>query len=447
MKKLLFFAFLFMAGSSLFALQADSPAVLISKANYFVTLLEKEAFNEAAKDFDARMAAALPADKLREAWQQIQAQAGSFKEKTATRTEKKGAYDIIYVLCAFEKTNLDVKIVFGKDQKIAGLFFVPGKGPEEWKAAGYVERKAFAEIDIPRISEEWPLPATLSLPVGSGPFAAVILVHGSGPNDRDESIGPNKPFRDLAWGLASKGIAVLRYEKRTKFMADKMKSLKKLTVKEETIDDVIAAVNLLRNNKKIDANKIIVLGHSLGATLIPRIAALDKRIAGFIMLAGAARPLEDLILEQYEYIFSLQDELPAEQNNQLQKIREKVANVKKLNGKNSLKVKDLPFRVPASYWLDLKKYDLLSMAKKMNRPLLVLQGERDYQVTMTDFKIWSEAFAGHKNVSLKSYPALNHLFISGTGKSTPEEYTVAGHVAAQVLSDIGGWVKNNFDKP
>ena len=190
-----------------------------------------------------------------------------------------------------------------------------------------------------------------------------------------------------------------------------------------------------------------MLGHSLGATLIPRIAALDKRIAGFIMLAGAARPLEDLILEQYEYIFSLQDELPAEQNNQLQKIREKVANVKKLNGKNSLKVKDLPFRVPASYWLDLKKYDLLSMAKKMNRPLLVLQGERDYQVTMTDFKIWSEAFAGHKNVSLKSYPALNHLFISGTGKSTPEEYTVAGHVAAQVLSDIGGWVKNNFDKP
>ena len=224
MKKLLFFAFLFMAGSSLFALQADSPAVLISKANYFVTLLEKEAFNEAAKDFDARMAAALPADKLREVWQQIQAQAGSFKEKTATRTEKKGAYDIIYVLCTFEKTNLDVKIVFGKDQKIAGLFFVPGKGPEEWKAAGYVERKAFAEIDIPRISEEWPLPATLSLPVGSGPFAAVILVHGSGPNDRDESIGPNKPFRDLAWGLASKGIAVLRYEKRTKFMADKMKS-------------------------------------------------------------------------------------------------------------------------------------------------------------------------------------------------------------------------------
>ena len=88
----------------------------------------------------------------------------------------------------------------------------------------------------------------------------VVLVHGSGPNDRDETIGPNKPFRDLAWGLATRGIAVLRYEKRTKRHRLKMALLaNSLTVKEETIDDAVAAVTTLHAVEEIDASRIFVL--------------------------------------------------------------------------------------------------------------------------------------------------------------------------------------------
>src|SRR5262249_23144105 len=145
-----------------------------------------------------------------------------------------------------------------------------------------------------------------------GPFPAVVLVHGSGPNDRDETILGNKPFRDLAGGLASQGIAVLRYEKRTRAHAAKL-AVKTPTLDEEVTDDAVAAGKLLRRTKDVDPKRVFVLGHSLGATMAPRIGERDPDIAGLIVLAGATRPLEDLILEQVSYAFSLRGE-PSEED-------------------------------------------------------------------------------------------------------------------------------------
>ncbi len=178
------------------------------------------------------------------------------------------------------------------------------------------------------------LPGTLTIPKDNGPFPAIVLVHGSGPNDRDETIGPNKPFRDLAWGLASRGIAVLRYEKRTKVYGLKLSQDKKLaaslTVNEETIDDAISAVGLLRTIDKIDSQKIFVLGHSLGGMMIPRIASRNPRVAGFIIMAGTTGKIEEAILEQTRYIFSLQGILTEEARKKLKELEELVAKVKAL---------------------------------------------------------------------------------------------------------------------
>jgi len=424
---------------------AHSDSLLVVKARHFVDLLAKEKFGEAAADFDTRMSEALPAAKLQQIWAQLQAQAGPFQNILGVRKETKGSYQIVYVVCTFKKANLDAKIVFDKEQKIAGLFFLPSKGLQSWRPAKYANPNTFTELANIQIGKEWPLPATLSLPKGTGPFPAVVLVHGSGPNDRDESIGPNKPFRDLAQGLASRGIAVLRYEKRTRYYAQKMSEIKDtITVKEETIDDVLAALAFLRHQKKIDPAKIIVLGHSLGGTLIPRIAACDKGIAGFIIMAGATRPIEDLILEQSEYIFNLDGTLDVAEQTRLAEIRKSVQKAKHLTGSTKVDAQDLPFGLAASYWIDLNNYDLAGMARKIQRPVLVLQGQRDYQVTLKDFAGWKSALNANPNASFKVYPALNHLFIPGSGRSTPREYEQPGHVDAAVINDISRWIKSNF---
>ena len=280
------------------------------------------------------------------------------------------------------------------------------------------------------------------MPAGDGPFPALVLLHGSGPNDRDENILGNRPFRDLAWGLSSRGIAVLRYDKRTKVHKEKMAALEKtLTVKEEVIDDALAAAAFLRQHEAIDPKRIFVLGHSLGGTVAPRIAQQDEKIAGLVIMAGATRPLEDLILEQFTYIYALDGPISDKNKAELNKLKKQVARVKDEKLAKDTSAAELPLNVPASYWLDLRANPPAEGAKNIKQPMLILQGERDYQVTMEDFAGWKKALGERKNVTLKSYPTLNHLFMEGEGKSKPAEYQKVGHVAGVVIDDIAEWVK------
>ena len=202
------------------------------------------------------------------------------QKQMGTRLEYKAPYEIVYVTCAFEQMSIDTRVVFTKDKQISGLFFSPTKkAAPPYQPPDYVKRGSFEEKEVKVGSGEWELPATLTLPVGDGPFPAVVLVHGSGPNDRDETIGPNRPFRDLAWGLASQGIAVLRYEKRTKEHASKLAAgLAGLTIKEEVLDDALAAVALLRKVPKIDPRKVFLLGHSLGAMYAPKLGGWSRTL-------------------------------------------------------------------------------------------------------------------------------------------------------------------------
>ena len=196
----------------------SAPGGVTSAGKQFVELLAKEDFAGAVARFDATMKTALPEPKLRETWQAVQAQAGPFQKQLGARATKVTGYDVVLVTCQFERTALDTKVVFDAKGRVAGLFFVPSHAAAN--ASGpppYARTNAFREKEFTVGRGEWRLPGTLTLPsAGGGLWPAVVLVHGSGPQDRDETIGANKPFRDLAWGLATKGIAVLRYEKRTK---------------------------------------------------------------------------------------------------------------------------------------------------------------------------------------------------------------------------------------
>ncbi len=215
-----------------------------------------------------------------------------------------------------------------------------------------------------------------------------------------------------------------------------------VTVREETIDDALAAVDLLRDEEGIDVDNIFVLGHSLGGMLIPRIARLDPDIKGFIIMAGASRPLEDLLLEQMTYIYSLEGKISEDEKVQLEQLKAQVAKVKDPGLSENTPAAELPLGVSAKYWLDLRGYDPPEVAKSIKRPVLVLQGERDYQVTMEDYERWEEGLSSKDNVDFKTYPDLNHLFMEGEGKSTPAEYETAGHVSETVINDIARFIKS-----
>jgi hypothetical protein len=280
----------------------------------------------------------------------------------------------------------------------------------------------------------------LTLPKGDGPFPVVVLVHGSGPNDSDETIGPNKPFKDLAWGLASRGIAVLRYEKRTKqYPLRCTEMIENFTVDDEAVDDALTAIEVLREEEKIDQERIFVLGHSLGGMLAPRIGVRDGKLAGIILLAGNTRNLPDMIMDQVQYIASLDGKIDNAEAKQIEEAEELVRKVKELD----MAENEIVLGASKAYWEDLMEYDPVKTAKELSLPMLILQGERDYQVTLEDFNGWKEGLGRRENVTFKLYENLNHLFMSGRGVPSPAEYQIAGNVGQIVVENIAEWVKKH----
>ena len=175
--------------------------------------------------------------------------------------------------------------------------------------------------------------------------------------------------------------------------------------------------------------------------LIPRIANADSKNTGFIIMAGPTRPLEDLFVEQIEYIFLLDENLSDEEKSNLDQIKSTAQKIKNLTPENSIQLTERFLGAGADYWLDLKEYDPAETAKSIDRPILVLQGGRDYQVTIEDFDGWKTTLPDKNNVEYKMYPALNHLLIPGEGKCTPAEYQKTGHVDKVVIDDIVKWIE------
>ncbi len=432
---------------------ASVDAELAALTTELISALVDGDYNSAVALFDDQMLRALPADDLAAAWRQVTEQAGDYESEISRRQESTGQYRAVVVTAHFARAALDVRVVFDADRRIAGLFFqppsAPSADPTTWQPPPYADADRVSEADVTVGEAPWALPGTLTTPAGVGRFPAVVLVHGSGPHDRDETIGPNKPFRDLALGLASRGIAVLAYDKRTFTYRSAMAQAGDITVQEEVVADAALAVRLLRTTDGIDPDRVFVLGHSLGGTLAPRIARASDALAGLVIVAGAARPLEDLILEQHTYLAQRDGTVTAQERAELDRVAEQVASIKDPALSSSTPAEEL-LGVPASYWLDLRGYDPAASAAELAQPILVLQGERDYQVTMADFALWSEALAGRGDVTLTAFPSLNHLMMDAPPRTSaspgaselggPEEYEVSGHVSRDVVEAIAAFV-------
>ena len=375
--------------------------------------------------------------KLQQAWDGIVTNQGAFQRVTDTVSDP--AQHAVRLTLQFENGLLDLAVQYDTSGKVVGLNFLPSASQPtpEAPTPTYADASAFAETDVQ--VGEYNLPGKITMPTGDGPFPAVVLISGSGPNDMDETVGPNKPFRDLAWGLAAQGVASLRFDKRTHAAVSSL-DMAHFTVKDEYVDNSVAALELLRQTNGIDPARVFILGHSEGGYVLPRIAQADANAAGMILASAPALPIQTEALRQIDYIASLTQPSPeATEDPTIAAMR---ADIEKINTVTADTPSDqLIFHAPPSYWLDLQGYDPVALAASLPQPILVLQGGRDYQVTMADdFPLWQAGLADHADTTFKSYPDLNHIYVTGTGMATPGEYAQPGNMAAEVIDDIAAWV-------
>ena len=428
-----------------FAAQPATPAPE-SVAKDLTRQLAARKFDPVVAHFDETMTAALPSAKLAATWDGILAQAGAFRSIDTTSMQQVEGYQVVLVTSTFEKASLVLKWVFDGKLRVAGFFIAPAEPAAEWTPPDYAKPADFHEQPVTVGDRPWQLSGTLTLPNGTGPFPAIVLVAGSGPEDQDETIVANKPFKDIAWGLASRNIAVLRYNKRTLQYASQLQANDAgLTVNQETVDDARAAVALLSKRPEIDPRRIFVLGHSLGGMLAPRIAQGDAQVAGLVILAGSTRPLEQVIVDQVRYIVGLQGKITPEGQKQIDEAEQSAKQIESPTLAADTKLNVLGSPIPGSYFLDLRGYHPAEVAAKLGIPMFILRAERDYQVTQQDFDGWKAALSSKPNVTWKVYPGLFHLFMpsssAGPGLGTPDDYQKPGHVTAQVIDDIAAWIQ------
>lgn len=391
--------------------------------------LEAERIAEAEAMFTPQMAQAVPAESLSTLWNSL----GTLKSRGQPATSAHEDMQLVLVPLQFSSGRFVAQVVVDKQERIAGLMLRPA-APE--KAAPPPADASYHDIDFVIPQARGALPGTLSLPNGEGPFPAVVLVHGSGPQDRDETIGPNRPFLDVARGLAAQGIAVLRYDKRSYARPQDLNG--DFSIDDETTDDAVAALAALGADRRIDSKRLFVLGHSQGAMLAPRIAQRSPDVRGAVLWAAPARSLLQIIPEQTRRLLAVDGQLGPKAEEQLAVLDTQIAAAL---GDQEVEASKLPLGVPQSFWKSIEAVDARSDARTLRKPLLLLHGGRDFQVAATDWCMWNESLEGQREAQLKKYPALNHLGIAGDGPASPQEYMQPGHVDAVLINDVARWVK------
>lgn len=292
---------------------------------------------------------------------------------------------------------------------------------------------------------KYPLKGLRTLPDSPSPAPAVVFVHGSGSSNMDEKVGKLTPFRDLAEGLAMRGIASVRYDKRTYAHGLKMVLSKGLiTVKEETIEDAILAAELLRKDPRIDADRVFIVGHSMGAMLAPRIDAEGGNFRGLILMAGTPWLLEEVLIEQTaESISGLKGFVRKIGEKQLDQLKRTFEGLYDLTDEEA-KAKKVGGGTTLYYFKEMGEHPVARYLADLRKPMLLMQGSRDVQVKAdVDFAAYQELLAGRSDVTFRLYQGLNHAFVPAICDSIAEakkEFSVERHIGAEVLDDIADWI-------
>lgn len=407
------------------------PGELESRATAFVSLLADGSYEAAHDRFTPAAGEAITASQLERVWTGLEDDNGEFLSLSGVETGTQSGYDVVAGVAEFERGRAAVTLSFA-GEAVAGFRVRPVSG--DWSPPAYADQSSFTEREVSLTATDGcSLGGTLTIPEGVDRTPGVVLVHGQGPMDRDGTVGPNKLYRDLAWGLATRGVAVLRYDKRT---AACDVDLADVTIDEAVTDDALAAADALREAAVVADGDVVVAGHSIGGTLAPRIAKRDGDLAGVVMLAPLARSAADALLDQNRYLVNRDGTVTDAEEARLDRVRRIAEQIRSLDIADDETV----YVGGDEYWRGLRQYDHLEAARRVETPRLLLFGGRDYQVTVEDdLPLWRNALDDGEEVTFERYPSLNHFFMPGTGKPGRAEYYEENHVAEQVVADVAAF--------
>ncbi|MFK2826761.1 alpha/beta fold hydrolase [Bacillus sp. B190/17] len=418
------------------------------KANLFMSAITNEKWAEAYSLLSDNLKKHVSQEQLPEIWKVKTAPFGKLGKQLTMKETVNSVHTNVVMTYEAEMFPIEVTINLDQSGNIDD-FYIPFyyTPPSQYEKPAYEQIENYIERQVAIGSGEFSLPGTLTLPKGNGPFPAVVLVHGSGPNDQDESLYSTKPFRDIAVGLANHGIAVLRYEKVTREHHIKTGMNPKLSLQEETVHDAIQAVQLLHSLPEIN-HRVYVLGHSQGGYALPRIVEADKnhQIHGGIVVSGPSGKFQDLMLWQQLHALEMAKEqkLPAEQ---LEAIKANLAfweqQIALINNSDYSK-DNIPkeLQLPNQYWwYELRDYVPAELAAKQTVPLFIMQGEKDLQVPSSELNEWKNVLDKRQNVSYKLYPDLIHLLVNYKGKPDYSEYSIPANVPEEFIQDIADWIE------
>lgn len=409
-------------------------------AQSFVNGLEKRSYKKNYKQLADTMTNLISYKEFKGMMERIILSNGEIISKELVSKQKVEENSIFsYKLIYSKKNPLIMRLSYDGENNVIGMFFRAAN-----RKVGYVEpsvygKSSLRERELSLSTPHGNLKSILTLPDNNGNNPVVILVHGSGPNDMDETVGNNKMFYDLTLGLVDSGIGTFRYNKRTRTYGNKFSDSS--TLYSEVIEDVLEAVRLLKQQKGVDTNRIYVLGHSLGGMSAPLIAKYQNDLAGIIMMGSPCRGLWESMPMQYRYL---------KENTSQPITEEMIAGAEAASNKiakgefsDSTDKREL-YGLSSRYWEYLRNYDVSTTCKGLDLPILILQGERDYQVNMDDFNCFKEKLSANKNIRLTVISGANHLFVYGKAKSIPAEYEKSGNVDLMAIQEITNWIKEGI---
>jgi hypothetical protein len=424
------------------ALAQKNEALATQKSIEIIDLFKTEQYEKAYLIGDEILQRRINPDRLQSIWESLATINGDLKEVGKTAYFYIDTAHITTTKLKYKNGSVGLRLSFSLDWKLRGIFIVDAE--PMYNIPDYVNTFGFYEIKIPFGPKGFEGEAILTVPIQQKKYPCVIIIGGSGPIDKDATVGPNKIYKDVSWGLAAKGIASLRFDKRTKaYFANIMKLHKEgnyYTIEQEYLVDVKELVKKVSKKEAIDGNSIYLMGHSQGAGLIPLFLKQNKKVAGAIMAAGNYTNIPNLMLYQLEYLMPMQAASKAD-SALFNLMKTQAQNATKSYLPSTFPSDSLPAMYPFSYWNYLHKINFIKLAQSNKKPVLVIQGERDYQVPITEYKLWNNALLNHNNYMFTSFAKLNHLFMEGEGKSTPAEYSVRGNVPEYFIEEIAKWIK------